>query len=1009
MLIFTFSLNGQEITKSYFYNGRQVFLDLEPAEISITYNTPQNLQGINQDVNVVFDGLITSATPLYGAFGQLIEVNDEITEEQLHNYLNELNNLSHVVMAAPVYRNEKVRQAVSDEFIVRFSDQATQQEIENLNLTLGGSIVREIESGIKVLKISKSSGLNGLSAANLYYNSSDIVEWAEPNFIYPDRDLYNATVNDALHSNQWAHVNTGQSVATGSDPATVNGSAGADMDVDLAWDISSGDPDIIVAIIDSGVDLDHPDLDDNLVTGEDFSGDDDGPDAPGDEAHGTNCAGLVAAEGNNSIGVAGIAYECSIMPIQIFNSAGSAALADIAGAINYAWQNGADILSNSWGGGSPSATLETAINNAKTFGRGGDGCVVLFSSGNNANGVVNYPASLSTVIAVGASSMFDEKKNPGSADRQFWWGGNYGADLDIVAPTICYSTDIAGANGYSSTDYYSTFNGTSAACPNAAGVAALILSVNPNLSAAQVQDILQQSADRIETYPFDSNGWNKHVGHGRVNAYKALLAAQGDDGDAPVIAHTPEQSSNNTSARTISALITDASGIAGGLNQPVLYYRRTGSDGSGSWIAVTDLNGPSADVYEFIIPAQDLGIMIEYYISATDNSLHNHTVTFPFGGNGSLRPPVLLKYWVANLSMVSYNSADLGSWSSGAGSAIFDLNIPDDITLIDLDFDLSFSSTSGANLTHFVMLLEHPDGGRAGLVGKNSGSSYTGTTFDDEAVTPITDGGSAHSGTFIPDNHLDVFDGKSSVGDWEFRVYDAVSSGGGNVSAWSVNLTYTLDDAPLAVEMKSFKAVSTAGKARLTWKTESEQNNLGFVVLKSEAEDGHYVEIESYISNANLKGLGSSSLGREYTFTDHNVKQSNTYWYKIIDMDYNGKSREHGPLKVEIEKYSGLEPVSDLIPHKFGMEQNYPNPFNPHTQFVLNIPQVETELKASIIVYDVLGKKIKTLHAGFLIAGQYKVLWDGSNDHNIPVSAGMYIYTFSSSEFNEARRMLMIK
>ena len=605
--------------------------------------------------------------------------------------------------------------------------------------------------------------------------------------------------------------------------------------------------------------------------------------------------------------------------------------------------------------------------------------------------------------------MFDEKKNPGSNDAQYWWGSNYGPEVDVVAPTICYSTDIIGTAGYTSGDYYSTFNGTSAACPNAAGVAALILSENSSLTSDQVQEIMENSADKIETYAYDSNGWNKHVGHGRVNAFQAVLAAQGNDGDPPVISHVLEQSSNNTTARTISATISDASGLAAGSSQPTLYYRLTGNDATSSWVPVTDNNGPSGDVYEFIIPGQNLGIFVEYYISATDNSIYNHTITFPFGGSGSTAPPVLLKYWVATLSTVTYNSLDTGSWSTGAGSALFYLNIPDNLTIIDLNFNLTFSSVGLANLTHFVMSLEHPDGQRTGIVGKNSGSSYNGTTFDDEAITAITDGSSTHSGTFIPDNHLDVFDGKISVGDWTFRVYDGVSSGGGNVSAWSVQITYTSDDVPLPVELSSFAAVSSAGNAVLTWKTEAELNNMGFNVLRSDSKEGDYYTIASYMTNENLLGLGTSAVGKEYNFTDYKVSENSEYWYKIVDIDYSGQQTDHGPLAVVIDKYNGLKAVSDLIPKKFSLEQNYPNPFNPSTQFIVNIPQTHSQLNATIDVYDILGKKIKTLFSGQIAPGQYRLVWDGNNNFGQQVSGGMYIYSFSSEKFNYAKRMLLVK
>ena len=183
-------------------------------------------------------------------------------------------------------------------------------------------------------------------------------------------------------------------------------------------------------------------------------------------------------------------------------------------------------MSDSWGGGSPSNTIDAAINSAVTNGRNGKGCVVLFAAGNNNNNSVSYPASNPNVIAVGASSNCDARKSPTSCDGEYWWGSNYGTGLDIVAPGVkIYTTDLTGSHGYSSTDYNPTFNGTSSATPNAAGVAALILSLRPDYTGIQVRQMLESTCDKIGGYTYQANvsgqpngTWCSDVGYGRVNA-----------------------------------------------------------------------------------------------------------------------------------------------------------------------------------------------------------------------------------------------------------------------------------------------------------------------------------------------------------------------------------------------------------------------------------------------------------------------------------------------------------
>jgi subtilisin family serine protease len=373
------------------------------------------------------------------------------------------------------------------------------------------------------------------------------VEFVEPNFT---RFLVPHT-NDPLYNYQWSINNQGY----------LGGTIDADMDVDGAWPFSTG-AGIKVAVLDEGVDLSHPDLTANLLTGYDATGNNSNgaPNENTDDSHGTNCAGIIASVANNTVGTAGVAYDSKIIPIRIAYTNGYP-LGDrrrnwitndnwIANGINWAVLNNADILSNSWGGGNPSNTITNAIANAVNNGRNYKGCIVLFSSGND-NTNVSYPATLANVIAVGATSMCDERKrstsnasllsgtnvvpdpNNTSCDGEYWWGSNYGTNLDVVAPGVnIYTTDISGSAGYDTGDNFSNFNGTSSACPNVAGVVALILSVKPTLTGIQARQILESSTDKISGYVYSSsvsgqpNGtWNNEVGYGRINASKAVINA----------------------------------------------------------------------------------------------------------------------------------------------------------------------------------------------------------------------------------------------------------------------------------------------------------------------------------------------------------------------------------------------------------------------------------------------------------------------------------------------------
>jgi len=371
-------------------------------------------------------------------------------------------------------------------------------------------------------------------------HQSGLFDYAEPNYLL---NPIVASTNDPLLERQWQVQNVG-SVLQGS------GTPQADMSVLDAWWYTTGDPNIKVAVIDSGTDTNHVDLKNNLLAGYDAIGNEtDGypyltyP----SESHGTACAGIIGAEGNNEIGIAGIAYDCSIIPVKVFYYVDTLNLADLVpfstsewmtNAISWAWQEAeADVLSNSWGlpplllallPGEP-AVVEQAIEEAAKNGRAGKGVPMLFSSGNDGNLPI-WPSHFPSTISVNASSQCDERKSPSSCDGGDW-EGNWGDNLDITAPGVLIpSCDLSKAFGYSNTDFTNTFGGTSAACPNAAGVVALILSTNPDFSYAQVKELLLSTADKVGGYDYDSVGiygaWSPEMGYGRVNAFNAVIQAK---------------------------------------------------------------------------------------------------------------------------------------------------------------------------------------------------------------------------------------------------------------------------------------------------------------------------------------------------------------------------------------------------------------------------------------------------------------------------------------------------
>jgi subtilisin family serine protease len=350
--------------------------------------------------------------------------------------------------------------------------------------------------GVHRLRPASRNGFDVLDAANALATTPGVL-WAEPDMIFTGRPAL--IPNDPGFTSCWGINNTGQS----------GGVADQDMDGPEAWDITTGDPNVLVLIIDTGVDQTHPDI--NQVPGEDFTtdGGDGGPVNSFDN-HGTAVGGCVSATINNALGTVGIApgtRVASARPLITTNASGNwtSQASWTVNALNWAAGLGARVSNNSNSYGFTSS----AIANAYTSTRN-NGMVHFASAGNdnNPNSSV-YPANLPTVNSVAALTRT-------GARASF---SNGGPDPFIAAPgQSIFTTDRAGAPGYNTSDY-ATVDGTSFAGPYTAGVAALIISFNPFLSAEDVENIMASSAVDLGVSGFDNVfGW------GFVNARAALDA-----------------------------------------------------------------------------------------------------------------------------------------------------------------------------------------------------------------------------------------------------------------------------------------------------------------------------------------------------------------------------------------------------------------------------------------------------------------------------------------------------
>ena len=303
---------------------------------------------------------------------------------------------------------------------------------------------------------------------------------------------------------------------------------GADIDMNQAWSVEQGSAAVIVAVLDTGVDYNHPDLKNRIwkntkeqlngldddqngliddINGWDFAEEDEDPmDIHG---HGTHVAGVVGADANNSIGFAGVDWNCQIMPLKVVRDNNTSSYSDYARAVYYATDQGAKVINLSLTSYSYSQTLEDAFQYA--YNRG---VTIVAAMGNNSDNTVHHMAKSQYSIAVGASTPQDKRASY----------SNHTDYIDVIAP----GAYIYSLNAKNHSDNNKMLNGTSQAAPIVSGIASLLIAQNPNRTPAMIRDIIRSSAeDRVGPSDQDKPGYDHYYGYGRVNAYHALTNSSG--------------------------------------------------------------------------------------------------------------------------------------------------------------------------------------------------------------------------------------------------------------------------------------------------------------------------------------------------------------------------------------------------------------------------------------------------------------------------------------------------
>ena len=384
---------------------------------------------------------------------------------------------------------------VPDEILVQFEPGTNAAAIAKFHRSQGASLKSEIPGiGVQVLRVQSGRVFEKVTS----YEKNPNVVYAEPNYI---RTLQEdpAVPDDPYFADQWALNNDKQT----------GGAADADIDWLEAYNTLTEETlgSVIIAVNDTGIDLDHPDLNDKLIPGWDFVDGDNVPaDVPGSGpyGHGTHIAGIAAAETNNLEGIAGVAFGAStkLMPVRIFNENGRTTVDAISKGLTYAADNGADVINMSYGGYRYSRTEAKAVKYAW-----GKGAVLVAAAGNDATTLKSYPASYPQVIAVSATNHNDTLASY----------SNYGSWLSVAAPGGDESNWPYSGILSTYPDGYAWWGGTSMATPHVSGLAALLITQDPSRSNQEVRSIIEETADDLGSIGFDSI-----YGNGRINTFAAV-------------------------------------------------------------------------------------------------------------------------------------------------------------------------------------------------------------------------------------------------------------------------------------------------------------------------------------------------------------------------------------------------------------------------------------------------------------------------------------------------------
>jgi subtilisin family serine protease len=866
---------------------------------------------------------------------------------------------------------------------------------------------KEINNGYglnRIVMIGYSKDIDPFIVSAKLKNSPE-VEWAEPKFVYE----LEYTPNDPSYASQWNLSKIGAS---------------------LAWDVTKGDTNVIIGIIDTGVDWDHPDLAANIwmnrdeisnngidddsngfiddIRGWDFGGLHGDPDNDPMEDrpdHGTHVAGISSAVTDNGIGIASIGFNSKIMAVKTTvdderGPNGPYILFGYEGII-YAAENGAKVINCSWGGGGYSIFGQDAIYYAVS-----KGALVVCSSGNDNSSQPYYPSFYDGVLSVGSTNSSDIRSG----------FSNYGAEVDVMAPgSSIYSTWM--------NNTYTTLGGTSMSSPLAAGLAALVFAQFPGYSPLQVGEQVRVNSDNIDGI---NPAYTNLIGYGRINAHNSV------------------SNTNSISVRATNFNFTDEApgGNGDGIFEP----------GETLTVVVnfTNFLSPTSNLQITLESKNNYSTIVNGSFSAgaraTLEEFNNNSNKFTFTLSNSLPANSNLSF------LLNYNdgSYDDYQWTATTGNPTYATQSGNNLAMTitskgtmafnDYPNNLQgegFSYMEGPNLLFEGALILGTSSSQISDAARGSNQSIQnsdftviqpfvinvpGSTSDIEGSSIISDDNAGGIKIGIT-AHLNSYTYTSPPNEnYIILDYRIINTSGANINNLYSGLFFDWDFADANSDYTEWDPTGKLGFVnRIGGSPDNfvgagliSSEDFGFWAIKNDGDSGFQIYdgfTDSEKWQALSSGLGKLTAGpgdvsHVVSAGPFTISTGDTLRVAFAVLAGDDQNALRDAITNARTKYgeiiiTDVEEDDDVTPTAFALEQNYPNPFNPSTRIKFSLPDnAFTTLK----IYDVLGNEVTTLVNEERPAGIYDVEFNAEK-----LTSGIYIYRIQAGNYNDSRKMILLK